>query len=99
MNRLVAYVWIAAAIICGIVILMGIVAVMGIVAGAHGSVQGSASTDVYPRWANLDDYQARILTVDTQLINPHCTSGVIWLGSDRYRVPVGVAEFWCEEGK
>ncbi len=48
-------------------------------------------------WESRLDYQARILTVRGVAASP-CTSGAVYLGDSRYRVPVGVWEFNCEEG-
>ena len=64
---------------------------------ARGSAYSVGDSAYSGRWANLDDYQARILTVRGVAASP-CTSGAIYLGDSRYRVPVGVWEFSCEEG-
>ena len=60
---------------------------------ASGDQSVQSPADPLGRWATLDDFQARILTVDLEVDHPVCSNGVKWLGGDRYHVPDGVATF------
>lgn len=61
--------------------------------GARQSAYG-----ITGRWASLDDYHARILTVDGVTASP-CSEGVIYLGASKYQVPAGVTVFQCARTK
>ncbi len=67
---------------------------LGYIAGARGESVHDSAYGITGRWATLDDYQARILTVEGVTASP-CSEGVIYLGDSRYRVPAGVEVFWC----
>lgn len=59
----------------------------------NSSRVASSPASPQTRWATLDDYRARILTVNLDVKDPVCSNHVEWLGGHLYRVPPGVASF------
>lgn len=73
-------------------------AIFGLAAG-HMAFAASVQQDAYPitgHWQSYPDYLQRKLTVEG-FTNPVCSSDVIWLGGNYYRIPQGVSEFKCYE--